>query len=134
MTREEEIQKEAIETRCAIATSLSGDNYSSIDDLPFVEGKISYDELVEKAFIRGAEWSDRHPAKKPTAIIYAWVARDRDTNLYVYDKKPYKFINEWLPDETGCTFLKVDCTLFQEVTFKNSPKKVKVTIELEDEQ
>lgn len=69
MTREEEIQKEAIEIRCAIATSVSGDNYSSIDDLPFIEGKISYDELVEKAFIKGAMWADAHPAKKHTVTI-----------------------------------------------------------------
>ncbi len=61
MTREEEIEKAAIETRCAVATSVSGDNYTSIDCLPFIEGKLSYDELIENAFIKGAEWADKHP-------------------------------------------------------------------------
>lgn len=60
MTREKEIKKAAIETRCAIATSISGDNYCSIDDLPYIDGKLSYNELVEEAFIKGAEWADKH--------------------------------------------------------------------------
>lgn len=64
MTREEEIREAAIQARCAVATSLSGDNYSSIDDLPFIEGKLSYDELVENAFVRGAEWAENHSTKK----------------------------------------------------------------------
>lgn len=95
--------------------------------------------LVYRAFKDGASYADRHPAKKDpakkqTATIDAWVARDMNKDLYVYDKEPHEFRNEWLPNDTVCTFLKVDCALFQEVTFKNSPKKVKVTIEMEEEQ
>lgn len=72
MTREEEMQEAATEARCAVATSVSGDNYTSIDDLPFIEGKLSYNELVENAFIRGAEWADGHPAKSEDNVILSF--------------------------------------------------------------
>lgn len=102
MTREEEIQKAAIEARCAVATSVSGDNYSSIDDLPFIEGKLSYDGLVEEAFTKGAEWADTHPAKKQTIwhtpdiepepetrIIYTDIGGDEFVFQTVYRKNRF---------------------------------------------
>ncbi len=130
MTREEEIQKAAVEARCAVATSASGDNYSSIDDLPFIERKLSYDELIENAFIRGAEWADNHTAKKQAVTIEAWVAREGNF-LGIYKDKPFYEDNvTWV----GGFIDSLPNSLFPSVTFENSPKKVKVTIELEDEQ
>lgn len=136
MTRQEEIQKAAIETRCAVATSVSGDNFSSIDDLPFIEGKLSYDELVEEAFIKGVMWADAHPAKRQTATIDAWVARNKcidnyqNTNLFLGKERPTLYNTIWCSMEEYYP-LPQDALPF--VTFENSPKKVKVTIDLEDE-
>lgn len=60
MTREEEIREAAIEARCAVATSLSGDGYSSVDLLPYIREHLSYDEFIEESFVKGAEWADKH--------------------------------------------------------------------------
>lgn len=74
-----------------------------------------------------------HPAKKQAVTIDAWVARDKNMDLFLYTNKPHKFKNEYIPNKINGTFLEFDCTSFQEITFENSPKKVKVTIDLENE-
>lgn len=136
MTREEEIQEAAIEARRAVATSVSGDNYSSIDDLPFIERKLSYDELIENAFIRGAEWADKHPAKKQAVTIDAWVERNW-TGLYLCESmpKPPKSYND--DYDLGSHIRIGNCKdIFKDVKdIKDGgkTKKVKVTIELEEE-
>lgn len=136
MTREKEIQKAAIEARCAVATSVSGDNYCSIDDLPFIDGKLSYDGLVEEAFTKGAEWSDRHPAKKQSITIDAWVARDKCGDLSIWNKQPYRNLidtcNYW--ERVYGDSITLPNNTFQTITWENSPKKVKVIIEMEEEQ
>ena len=62
MTREEEIINAAIEARMASAETLTTrGTHHSIDDVPFVDKMITYDEVAENAFIKGAEWADTHP-------------------------------------------------------------------------
>ena len=62
MTREEEIINAATEVRMASAETLtSRGTHHSIDDMPFVDKMITYDEVAENAFIKGAEWADKNP-------------------------------------------------------------------------
>lgn len=136
MTRQEEMQGAAIEARCAVATSVSGDNYCSIDDLPYIEGKLSYDGLVEEAFIKGAEWADAYFAKKQIITMDAWVARDKCGDLSIWNKQPYRNLidtcNYW--ERVDGDSITLPNNTFQTITWENLPRKVKVTIELEDEE
>lgn len=106
MTREEEIQKAATES-CS--------KYNMPYGVP--------------SFIEGAEWADAHPAKKQAVTIDAWVARDFNNILGIYGKQPRRGCASYCGD-FKCL---IDEKLFPSITFQNSPKKVKVTIELEDE-
>lgn len=63
-----------------------------------------------------------------------WIARDKDSTVYIYSDKPDRdddnesFENEYLIIG-GC-----EDGLFPEVTWKNSPKRIKVIISDEDEE
>lgn len=60
MKREEEIQRAAEEARAASAETLTTHGtHSHLDDIPFIY--LSYDEIAESAFVKGAEWADEHP-------------------------------------------------------------------------
>lgn len=62
MKREEEIQRAAEEARAASAETLTTHGtHSHLDDIPFID--LSYDEIAESAFVKGAEWADEHPQK-----------------------------------------------------------------------
>lgn len=67
MTREEQIINAATEARMASAETLTTrGTHHSIDDVPFVDKMITYDEVAENAFIKGAEWADNH-------LKYSWI-------------------------------------------------------------
>lgn len=52
-----QIEEAAVEARIASASTLTPrGTHTSIDGIPFVEGKFSYDEISEAAFVKGAEW------------------------------------------------------------------------------
>lgn len=67
------------------------------------------------------------------AKIVAWVARDYHGELYLYKKKPKLY---------GClysvcynsSFVKLPEMLLPEITFENSPKRVKLCIEITNKQ
>lgn len=62
MNRKKVIQKAAEEARSASAETLTiHGTHSYLDDIPFID--LSYDELAESAFVKGAEWADAHPEK-----------------------------------------------------------------------
>lgn len=62
MTREKEILNAATEARMASAETLTTrGTHHSIDDIPFIDEMITYDEVAENAFIKGAKWADEHP-------------------------------------------------------------------------
>ena len=62
MDRKEAIQRAAEEARAASAETLTTHGtHSHLDDIPFID--LSYDEIAESAFIKGAEWADTHPKK-----------------------------------------------------------------------
>lgn len=113
MTREEEIQKAAIDD-CQKYTMPYG----------------------VRPFIAGAEWADKHPAKKQAVTINAWVARNKcvdnysNTNLVLGKERPTLHNGTWCSMEE---YFPLPQDAFPNITFENSPKKVKVTIELEDE-
>lgn len=130
MTREEEIQKAAetytqeIIHGTTFDVNFEEDNYDA--------GSLhATSEVCPMAFIAGAKYADEHHAKKQTVTIDAWVARDKNAFLSIHNKKP-TLINE--AEWVSVGFLYIDPTNFPFVTFENSPKKVKITIELEDEK
>ena len=83
-------------------------------------------------FYAGAKWADRHYAKKLSEPQDAWLARDKSGELIVHAEKPERGNcgEEW---DSNKGMITLDDTLFPSVTWENSPKKVKVTIELEEE-
>lgn len=90
-----------------------------------------YDEIVENTFIKGAEWADSCPVKpesKQTMTIEAWVARDFDGVLSLYKEEPHREPYDFV----GGFIMLFREDNFPSVTWENSPKKVKVTIELCD--
>lgn len=113
MTREEEIQKAAEEYATGSPQAT----------------------LRYKAFKDGAKYADAHPAKKQAVTIEAWVARDRSEEgigfLGLYRKEPtYLSDIGW----NGGFILPLDRRAFSDITLENSPQKVKVTIEMEEEK
>lgn len=113
MTREEQIREVAEE-------------YSAYKDS--VDEEEFYNSTELEAFMDGAKWADNHPAKKQVSTIDAWVARDKRF-LWLSAEKPYKYKDEW-----WVKFMYyLDYNDFPSVTFENSPKKVKITIELEED-
>ena len=85
--------------------------------------------LRYKAFKDGAEWADAHPAKKQAVTIEAWVARDKNELISLYEEKPRKSGDF----HVGGFWALLREEDFSSITFENSPKKVKVTIDLENE-
>ena len=58
MDRKEVIQKAAEEARAASAETLTTHGvHSYLDDIPFID--LSYDEIAESAFVKGAEWANK---------------------------------------------------------------------------
>lgn len=92
--------------------------------------------LRHKAFIDGAKYADKHPAKKQ-AVTDAWVARnkhvaaDSNTDLVLGKERPTLYNDTWCSMEE---YYPLPQDALPSVTFENSPKKVKVTIELEEDQ
>ncbi len=117
MTREEKIKEAAMD----YASYLDGTDQE-------------YDKSLFETFKDGASWADEHPEKKQTVTMDAWVARDNDDyQLFLYKEEPSASKNIWLPkngDFIGLVGLDVE--LFSDVTFENSPKKVKLTIEIDE--
>ena len=70
--------------------------------------------------------------EKINSIGYFWIVRDKTSNLFLHFTKPCLCGLVWCPQE-GSYARQIDTDLFPEVTFENSPKKVKVTIEMENE-
>lgn len=89
-------------------------------------------------FNAGEKFADRHPAKKQTVTIDAWVARDNhvnnisNTDLFLSRIHPLRNIYHEIWTALGAIPLPQD--IFSDITWENSPKKIKVTIELEEEQ
>jgi hypothetical protein len=61
-----------------------------------------------------------------------WIARDKDSSVYIYSNKPDRYDD----NETFESEIIGDCGdgLFPEVTWENSPKRIKVIISDEDEE
>lgn len=74
-----------------------------------------------EAFKAGVEWVDNHPAKKQAITI--------DGHLYRYPSGTLSLFRDNLAD----FMTDLNENNFPKVTHENSPKKIKITIELEDE-
>lgn len=99
MDRKEAIQRAAEEARAASAETLTTHGtHSHLDDIPFID--LSYDEIAESAFVKGAEWADKHP-KNP------WISvKDRlpepEEEILLYDKDSVKHhVVGWLRKKKG---------------------------------
>lgn len=79
------------------------------------------EEEIQKA-------ADKHPAKKQSTTIDAWVARDINKVIVLHKVEPKCWEGFYL----GSLMAILDKNDFPEITFENSPKKVKVTIELDE--
>lgn len=120
MEREEEIPKIA-----DIKNILSDKNQLYNDFNPLVE------MLGNSTYVS--------PESKQTATMEAWVARNDFEELMLFEKRPYKEkiehgIETWATSDGFSPMCYLNYGDFPSVTWENSPKKVKVTIELEDEK
>jgi len=60
-----------------------------------------------------------------------WIARDKDDELYVYtDDEPVRRGRAFSPRSDEKCYLRIYDNLFPELTWENSPQKIKVNIEL----
>lgn len=99
-------------------------------------------EDIEAAFKAGAKWvgeREHRESKQPT-IIEAWVCRDRELDKDIFDSDLFLATNK--PDrdvklgywKNTYHYIPLNPNLFPTVTWEDSePKKVKITIELEEE-
>lgn len=55
-----------------------------------------------------------------------WIARDKDGLLYLYDKMPAKHSEFFY--YTGYNEIRLDDSMFSEVTFENSPQEVELKL------
>ena len=62
--------------------------------------------------------------------MYLWIARDIEGTLYVYKRKPVKHTVAFYPENPHDNdyFCLDNDTLFPEVTWENSPKKIELKI------
>lgn len=73
--------------------------------------------------------------------IEAWVAKDKcSVTPYLYTKLPYSVNGMWYTEQDAEDIIDFDLDTiplqeehFKQLTFENSPKKVKVTIEIIEE-
>lgn len=64
---------------------------------------------------------------KDSTLVF-WVARDKDNTLWSYTKKPIrKFSYVWNNTKNSRSF-KIPNNFFPQVTFENSPQKVKIEL------
>lgn len=87
-------------------------------------------EELESAFKAGVELVYKNLVNKKYATIETCVTRDHNGFLVMHDTKSETNISEreWISRE----YIGLLLEHFPTVTWDNSPKKVKVTIELED--
>lgn len=89
----------------------------------FIKNNMTREEKIQK-------WADEHSAKKQSITIGAWVARDINKVVALHRVKPKCWEGFYL----GNVMTVLDKNDFPEVTFENSPKKVKITIEIEEDK
>lgn len=58
----------------------------------------------------------------------AWIARDRDGELYMFTERPELIKNTYFIAQEDTSSMKMDCDMFPEITIENSPKKVNIKI------
>ena len=56
-----------------------------------------------------------------------YLARDTDGELKLFDQYPIE-MNGWFSPQRGYETLKLDEGMFPEITFENSPRKVKIEL------
>ena len=56
-----------------------------------------------------------------------WIARDKNGNLFIYTECPNRRANSPY-FRSKSEYYNISCNLFPEVTFENSPQKVKIEL------
>jgi hypothetical protein len=59
---------------------------------------------------------------------YLWAARDENGGLWLYVKKPYRDLSTFFPQKLGTYNERLPDELFPELTWENSPKRVKIEL------
>lgn len=69
------------------------------------------------------------PAQDKPTTLPAWLARDKDGSLWLFMDKPCKSIGGvmWMPSD-DCECIRIDSSLFPNITFENSPKEIMITL------
>ena len=57
-----------------------------------------------------------------------WIARDKHNDLWMFENIPVLCQDECWCDSKNGNFMLLDKTLFPELTFENSPQKVKIEL------
>jgi hypothetical protein len=131
MTRQEEI-------KCAAARFAIKDTETN--------GRVRKDYVISamgdheagfnEGFVAGANWADKFPretreigARKQNVVTDVWVARDKDGGLYIYDNKPGNNGKEFLSNRGSGSYMAIRNQLFADITFENSPVKMRLILE-----
>lgn len=89
--------------------------------------KIAQAGNVINLLLRNYNVTPKDNTSKQEVTIEAWVARDKNGFLAMHNTEPEMFFAEWI----SCHYISLRLEDFPSITWENSPKKVKVTIELE---
>lgn len=57
-----------------------------------------------------------------------YIARDKDGDLFLYNKKPRQLPDIFISEELGFHVIIIDSELFPEVTWENSPQQVELKL------
>lgn len=59
-----------------------------------------------------------------------WIARDMEGALYLYKEEPIRYRTHFLSKDSNVRYdyIALDDSLFPEVTWENSPRKVKIEL------
>lgn len=77
-------------------------------------------------FPRESKNNTYHRKRMNEQDVYVWAARDMDDELYLYTEKPCRIKRYFGPSDLGCWYLKIDSDYFREITWENSPVKIKL--------
>lgn len=113
------------------------ENEYGISREDFVEAgcRFGYNDVVQ-AYSDGYTAAEQSMTDSEATVIRGWVARDKfeDTNLgslFIYPVKPIRKKDGWFALPQDCennAAMRINSALFPEVTWKNSPIEVELTI------
>lgn len=87
---QQQLEKAAQEARIATAMTLTPrGTHSSIDDIPFVEKQITFDEVAESAFVKGGDYDEGLTSEYFCEAIDQYIYDNH------YDNEKDDIVKEW---------------------------------------